>query len=472
MPPRCARSLLALALAACQGTPAVDPTRTAAAKTDIAKSDITSSDVTRSDITKSDITSSDVTKSDVTRTDPPSGPPPELDAPADDVSYTPGPLAATAVDGGVLVVWSRHDAAAGKSEVLALLLDEQGRVAGSPRLVRRTSGQILDLAVHRRDGAAWLAWFSLLADAPRARGLVAAMSLAADLSSVRPPITLGQFSDESILAWPERDLLRVLDLAGGAAAVAAAGPSAECIDIVTDRPSKCPAFNLFWAHEDGTFVKAAHQGADGGDPGINSFIDIGTGVILDTFAWHGGATFSTLHAAYEQPASDLPLALPDCRPPFARGFTGDAIVTLCPDDYAADDEKCTHNGAPVEEGTCPHVHAVGPGGKPVSPAGKTPDRLVALVTQKTRCVDGRPVVEVAWRGGPPLRLDPLAPGASLDLVAELGLWTGRHAVKISGDGARERWTCTKAAFTLAEALTDEFPLDPPARDLKAVPHAP
>lgn len=74
-------------------------------------------------------------------------------------------------------------------------------------------------------------------------------------------------------------------------------------------------------------------------------------------------------------------------------------------------------------------------GRPITPARGAP-----LILKRVRCHDGRPVLEVGWKGGQ-RRLDPHAPGASLDLGRDLGIWTGSHALFLT-DGAVARHTCT------------------------------
>ena len=404
--------------------------------------------------------------------DPPTQSPPSDPAPTTKPTdaahplptHTPGPLDATAVDRGVLVVWSRHDIDTDKSDLLAVLLDDRGLVRDAPRLVRRTSGQILDLAVHRRDGAAWIAWVALLAEEPRPRALVAALQLEADLSGAHPPITLDQFSDENLLAWNDRALIRVRDLASGHAAVAAAAATARCTDIVRERPTDCPGYKLAWVHQDGSIIRAGHTGPDGGDPGIGSLIDVGTGVLFDTWAWHGGATFSTMFAAYDQPVSPAPFEVVHCRPPFTRLWSGSELVTLCPNDFAEDGQQCQHNGVAEAEGECQRIHVTAPG--PIKPSP------IAMMTfRKQRCINRKPVLELRWPGGKRI-LDVQAPGASFDDL--VGVWTGSHDITVNPDGTRERWNCGKRELEL-DGYDDrdrdiEFPLDPQdPRPLPALP---
>lgn len=375
-------------------------------------------------------------------------------APSAAASYTRGPVTAAALASGALLVWSRHDAAANKSEILAQRLDDRGNPRDTPRLVRRTSGNVLDLAVDRRDGAAWIAWVAQLAAAPDLpRALVAAVRVEPDLSAMRPPVTLHQFVAQDLDAWPERDLLALRALADGGAAIASASSSAECLDIVTDRKTKCPGFDVHWLTADGAHTLAGKVGADGGDPGIGDLVDVGTGVLFDVWAWHGGATHATLYAPYHQPAAEPPLPIHHCRPGFTRAWTGAELVTICPDDYS--DGGCPGGSVSTEPDACTRVHTAIKGNK-----------SVPLQAEQRRCVDDHPVVDLRSKAGK-LRLDPAAPGASIDL--DLGVWTGTHALQISEGGLRDLWTCNKSELVAADAPGDALALDPDPTSLKSIP---
>ncbi len=378
---------------------------------------------------------------------------------------TLGPFAVTALDGGALVVWSSHDAEAGRSELVVLELDELGQARGEPRLLRRTSGEVLALAVSHKEGQAWVAWVALLASEPRARGLLAAMMVASDLSSALPPVTLGQFSTPHLVDWPGRDMVRVLALADGEAVVAGVGGDAQCTDIVDGRDTKCPGFELHWVRPDGTSTRAAHFGADGGDPAIGSLVDVGTGAVFDVWAWHGGATFASTYAPRGGESTQPPFRLITCRPPFSRGWTGAELVTLCAGDYLAEGERCPLRDA-TESDLCPRVHAVRPGDVVVTRARGASGEAPAVTAERVVCRGGHPVEEVTWAGGK-LLLDPQRPGASLDL--ELGAWTGSRALRLGEAGEIERWKCEGDAFVADAEGAVRLPLDVPAKQLKTIP---
>lgn len=351
----------------------------------------------------------------------------------------------TAVSGGALLVWARFDHETDRSELLAALLDHRGTPIGAPRLLRRTSGEVLAVAVSRDSDAAWLAWISLLASDPRPRGLLAAMRVRTDLSTISAPLTLHQFSSEQLeLGTPD---LEILSLSDGTAAVAATGAEAPCIDIVENRPTDCPGFDLFWVRPDGTSTHAHHFGVDGGDPRLGTLVDIGSGVVLDAWAWHGGPTFASVFARRGQLASKPPVPLVTCRPPFARVVTDNLLVTLCPEDYADERERCVVDGIPAMEGSCDHLHRVRLD-LPIRPPAAIKD---ALTSSRRRCHAGHPVLDVAWKGGR-LRIDPRHPDALRDL--ELGVWTERHALTVTGDGKGERRRCATNGTLAVDAPLD------------------
>jgi hypothetical protein len=352
---------------------------------------------------------------------PPAATPPVEPAPEPAPPPAPsfaGPLAVTAGDGGVLVAWVREadDGAA----IMALRLDARGRELGPPRELHRDPDDIVALSLHRTAGDAWLAFVAQSDAGTR----VVAAPVAADLSSFGPPIALSRFAGHSSEQWGSDPDVRVLDRADGGAAVAASGGRATCSDTVTRRRGPCPAFDLFWVKPDRTFERASHLGVDGGQPELGGLVDVGAGVVLDVWAWHGGPTFASAFARTGATARAPTLPLVTCRPPFTRGFTGAELVTLCPGDFPRDGERC-----PIaEDDLCARVHAVALDGTPVTPRDPPP-----LTAQTRRCHDGRPVLEATWDGGR-LRLDP----------PDLGVWTGSHAIVVAPGGARERWSCTEA----------------------------
>lgn len=452
-----ASCLLALALVACEGRPAAQPgAQPGASATASPPAGPEASPVTTPAPPAPPPATATPSPADAKVA--PTPPAPTLPTPAPDATFD-GPTALVALEGGALVVWSRHDAEAGKSDLLVASLDERGVPVGEARLLRRTSGEVLDVSASRKGGDVWIAWLSLLAADPRPRALVAAARLASDLSSVSSPITLNQFSEGDILDWPGGAMLRALALADGEGVIAARSRKAECTDTVEGHPTTCPGFDLFWVRPDDTFTLAGHFGADGGDPGLGSLVDVGTGVLFDVWAWHGGPTFASAFASRGQPIGEPPFPLLDCRPPFSRGWTGAELVTLCPADYADEGERCVVDGVPAEEETCARLSVVRPGGKR-SPAPP-------LTSQKERCHDGHPVVEVAHAKGK-LRLDPQRPGASLDL--DLGEWTGRFLLSATNNGVGARRRCEPGGELVADG---EFDLRPlllaPTQALRHVP---
>lgn len=356
-----------------------------------------------------------------------------------------GPIAATGVDAGVMVVWARaSDDAAGGSEIAGLLLDARGIEVGAPRVIHRAQDEVVALAADRRDGDAWVAWVreGEDAEAEKAWSEIGAVTVAADLSKVGQAIALRRFDGHALLEWGSEAAVRVVDRADGGAAVAAGGGGATCKDKVRGRGQvPCPGFDLFRVKADGEFERARHFGVEGGQPELGSLVDVGVGVMFDVWAWRGGLTTAQVFARDGKAAGEPPFALPRCRPPLSRGWTGAEFVTLCPGDDAAEGERCPEPG---EEGLCARVHAVRLDGSRVTPS------VVPVTSQVRRCQDGRPVVEVAWEGGR-LQIDPRQTRGSLAL--DVGVWTGSHAIAVARDGGRERWGCTPdGEFVLEERL--------------------
>jgi hypothetical protein len=340
----------------------------------------------------------------------------------------------TAVDAGALVVWARPAAVSGKSELLATLLDADGSPRGIPTVLRTTSGGVVAVAVHRKDGHAWLAWSSTLAGSSHPRMLVAASRLAVDLSSISTPVTIGQFASDEI-----SDDLRVLALADGGAAVASAWSTTRCKDVATGDSTQCTGYALHWVGDDGSVRRAAHFGVDGGDGAMGSIVDVGTGVLVDAFAWHGGFTSGDAFARYGEESEPSPFEVVHCRPPMIRAWTGSELVTLCDGDEADERERCPITG---EDGLCSRVHAVRLDGDEVTPASRETIIGAPQISLRTRCKDGHPVLEVGWRGGK-LVLDPQAPGSSTEALA-VGTWTGKLALHTDDRGTIVRERCTSA----------------------------
>lgn len=266
-----------------------------------------------------------------------------------------GPFAATAIERGALVVSTQHDPDDNKTDIYIKILDERGSEAGAPRRIRRTTGEIVDIAIHHHDGSAWIAWQSRISNDPRT--LVAAIRVAADLSSVAAPVTLNQYSHHE--DGSDRPKVRVLARPGGAAVVAASGGSFNnCTDIVSGRRTRCPGFDLLQIGPDGVFSRAAYFGADGGDPGLGALVDVGSGALVDVWAWHGGPSVATIYAPHGQPAADppFPLLKKACRPPSsaaspAPSSSPSALMIMPPRASAASSTASPSTTAPATAST-------------------------------------------------------------------------------------------------------------------------
>ncbi|MFY0537485.1 hypothetical protein [Nannocystis pusilla] len=90
---------------------------------------------------------------------------------------------------------------------------------------------------------------------------------------------------------------------------------------------------------------------------MGALVDVGAGVLLDVWAWHGGPSYADLYL----PRGAARAATPKfrrvrCRPPFRRGFDGEALVSWCAGDDAGLDERCRLSDDPAAR--CTQLHLV------------------------------------------------------------------------------------------------------------------
>ncbi|MBZ5707778.1 hypothetical protein [Nannocystis pusilla] len=346
-------------------------------------------------------------------------------------AYQLGPLDYAASSTGVLLAWSRRRDDAG--EIVVQSLDRRGVPQGGPRLVLRSDGEVVDLALSTAGGGAWIAYVAALEFDPPA-GLVGAVALADDLSATSAPLVLDRFSHEALVAW-DSERVRVQALGRGTAIVAALGAAVACRDRVRGGQRPCPGYHMYRI-DGAAFVEVAQVGVDGGQSDMGALLDVGAGHLLDVWAWHGGPS----HAGIYLPRGAGKAATPkfrriDCRPPIRRGFDGAALVTFCADDL---DARCHLAVGPGDDDACDRFHAVDLADRVLTP--RQQPHGPAITSQQLRCHDGHPVLDIAWKGGQ-RRLDPQAPRAALDLRPEIGVWTGELGVRVAADGRIDRFRC-------------------------------
>ncbi|MDC0722449.1 hypothetical protein [Nannocystis bainbridge] len=347
-------------------------------------------------------------------------------APANNPAAIAGPLDYAVIDGGVLVVWSRHDGDA--SEIVAQRLDPRGQPLAPPRHVLRSEGEIVDLELSHARGHAWIAYVAEL-DAETASGLLGVIGLAGDLTVSRTHV-LDRFTAVALSAWGG-SRVRVQAQGPEAAVVASIGDPVICRDRVLRRDRPCPGYHLFGVRGDG-FDRVASVGVDGGQADMGRLVDVGAGVLLDVWAWHGGPTHADLYLPRGATAARKPkFRRVACRPPFRRDFDGEALVSWC----ASDDLEADCQGDPQG---CAQIHLVTLADRVLTPRTGQPG--VPITGQALRCSGGRPVLDLTWQGGS-RRFDPQAPGADLDLRLELGVWTGELGLQIAEDGQLTRLRC-------------------------------
>ncbi|WAS93697.1 hypothetical protein [Nannocystis punicea] len=347
-------------------------------------------------------------------------------------NFTSGPLDYAASATGVLVVWSRHDGEA--SEIVAQRLDPRGRPLGAPRLVLRTEGEIVDLALGTANGGTWIAHVAALGSEPPS-GQLGVVALTDDLS-VTSARVLDRFTAEALLAW-DSSRVRALALGPDTAVVASLGAPVPCRDRVVGGTRPCPGYHLFAIRSDG-FERVGQVGVDGGQSSMGALVDLGAGILVDVWAWHGGPSHADLYLPRGAAATSTPkFRRVPCRPPIRRGFDGEALVSWCAGDDAGIDELCRLSDDDATA-ACARVHRVTLADRLLTPR-KEP-LGPPLTARSPRCSGGRPVLDLAWQGGS-LRLDPQAPGADLDLRPELGVWTGEYGLQIAGGGQISRLRC-------------------------------
>lgn len=135
--------------------------------------------------------------------------------------------------------------------------------------------------------------------------------------------------------------------------------------------------------------------ADGGDGNFGGMLDLGSGVLIWTFAWRGGTSWGQKYFSYVRGEKEPMLTLVDCRPPMDYYFNGRELITYCPNDYRQDGERCPIDG--FEDGLCARMFVQQLDGKIIT-AGRTKG-TVPVLKQKTICRDGRWLRELTWKGG-------------------------------------------------------------------------
>lgn len=379
----------------------------------------------------------------------------------DESAFHPGPLDYAAGTTGVLVVWTRTDGE--HSDIFARRLDARGVELGAPRLIRRVDGELLDIAVATAGGRAHIAWISAIDSEPLddrpdlpPRGEVFAVEVADDLSTMAAPLLVDRFTDSVLTLWGGK-YLRLLAPSPDTAIIASLGATVNCRRMHRRGDSPCPGYHMFRLRS-GAAIHVGQVGIDGGQTDMGTLVDVGAGFLLDVWGWHGGATYGEIFLPRDRDVAAAPrFPRVQCPPPVRRGFDGRNLVSLCAD-------ECGDDGA---ERACGSIHAVGLDGRLVTPR-RAPNG--APVTGKlARCHQGRPVLEYTWEGGQH-RLDPQAPGASLDLRAELGVWLGEYAVQIAPDGRLRRYRCSEdGQFVPAPADPQVHDLDLAAAPRERVP---
>lgn len=298
---------------------------------------------------------------------------------------------------GSLQVWSAPSTDGKKSDIIGRVLDHAGKPVGAAHLLRHTSGRVVSLALVERDGCVYLGWASVLGSDKGDATLVAVLRASLDLSAASAPVTIEhgtRMSPKEVSSEGERSGPTVTLLAparGGA--------------VVTFYNSFAP--ETVWSSYVSPTLALRRWGeikADGGDGSFGGMIDLGSGALVWTFAWRGGASWGQEFFSYVPEDREPKLLLGNCRPPMQYYFNGTELITYCPSDYRQDKEHC-----PIEGGSdlCARLFVQRLDGTYLT---KSRDgATVPVLKQKVVCQSGRWTRQLSWAGGSVL-LDPERPG--------------------------------------------------------------
>lgn len=290
---------------------------------------------------------------------------------------------------GALAVWAREEG--DTSEIVARAIDPRGNWNGKARLLRRTSGSVEQVAAAVSEGDLWVAWGS----ASKRSAFVATVRATLNLESVSTPLTLVTTSGEGLSVGAHS--IAITPAQKGVAIAYPAG-KARCKD---DSGEMVPCLEFAVSLVDRTFAQKPmfkHSLNVGPDIAIDALTDVGHGVAISAFGWHGGAEVANYYLPYDGSA---PRALPSCRPPHQMHYVEGKLILFCPADFYAKGETCPL----AKDDLCPRVAAI-------DPASNDPLKLTIVTRDHTRCSPNR-ARELEWGGGkaaiaderPPVEID-------------------------------------------------------------------
>lgn len=300
---------------------------------------------------------------------------------------------------GGLQVWTAPAAESGKSDIIGRVLDHAGNPVGAAHLLRHTSGRVVSLQLVERDGSVYLGWVSILASDPGDSALVAVLRASLDLSSASAPVTIEhgtKMSTKEVSSDGERmgpTVMLRAPVRGGV--------------VVTFYNAFTP--ESVWTSYVSPTLELRRLGtvrAEGGDGSFGGMLDLGSGVLVWTFAWRGGASWGQKFFSYALGDREPALSLGDCRPPMTYYFNGTELVTYCPSDYRRDKEHCPIDGG---HDLCARLFVQRLDGTHLT---KSKDgATVPVLKQRVVCQSGRWSRQLSWAGGS-VWLDPEQTGPS------------------------------------------------------------
>ncbi|MEZ4408145.1 MAG: hypothetical protein R3A52_16960 [Polyangiales bacterium] len=362
-------------------------------------------------------------------------------------SAVSGPLDVVAAPDGAVVVYVVPSGGR-RVDVVARRVGADGAWSGPPRRLRTTTGPITALDADLFQGRLWVAWIANPGGDPamemvNGEQIVVALAADADLSRASRPVTLMDYRAQPVGRPWETPSVEVRGLALGGAVVVSIGPSQTCVhEEGTDHAERvpCPGWSEYTIGVDGT-----HEGGTEGMLAATrppwSLTRTSTGVVGLVSDDHiSTKTHLRVIAGLPSPGEGTYFHATGAR----LAFDGARLVMIADDESTDVQERRTRIIGWGEGLSFPQDDGMW-------------ESLPPVTAHTLRCVEGRPVVRYAWRGGS-IDLDPARAGACFDLAAHLPsealperypalAWTGRVVVGVDPEhGTLHRWRCAGNAL--------------------------
>jgi len=315
------------------------------------------------------------------------------------------PSATLKIATGSLQVWAVPAAEGKKSDIIGRVRDSAKKPVGAAHLLRHTSGRVVDLALVARDGNIYLAWVSIRAGDKGKSGnaLVAVLRTNLDLSAASAPVTL----EHGTKINTQEDSLGDEKLGPKVRMIAPARGGVVVTYFNSNNPWVAWSFYVSPTLEPRRLGEVA---ADGGDGSFGGMLDLGSGVLVWTFAWSGGASWGQKFFPYVRGDKEPSLLLGDCRPPMEYYFNGTELITYCPSDYRQEGERCPIKDDSDDDDSddlCARMFVQRLDGTNLTQSKN--GATVPILKKKVVCQSGHWSRQLSWKGGSVL-LDPELPG--------------------------------------------------------------